>query len=225
MKTRLFSNQGGFTLTELLVACAMIGIVMLGLFSILQTGQESYLTGTNQVEAQQALRLALMRVTNEIREAGYCPTCANLGAAAADFPAIINPTATGFVLQNDWSGNWDGTTGIATSGYVTQTVMSSTTSSTTTVNRGEQITYSVSGGNLQRQEAGIDGAPVVVISNLASITFTYLDASGVVTATPANIRTIVISAVGQPLVQPTAYAAGRVQVAMTDSVRLRNRAQ
>jgi type IV pilus assembly protein PilW len=225
MKTRLFSNQGGFTLTELLVACAMIGIVMLGLFSILQTGQESYLTGTNQVEAQQALRLALLRVTNEIREAGYCPTCASLGAGVAAFPAVLNPTATGFVLQNDWSGNWDGTTGIATSGTVAQTVMSSTSSTTTTVNRGEQITYSVSGGNLRRQETGVDGAPVVVISNLASITFTYLDADGVVTATPSEIRTIVISAVGQPLVQPTAYAAGRVQVAMTDSVRLRNRAQ
>jgi prepilin-type N-terminal cleavage/methylation domain-containing protein len=225
MKARIFSNQGGFTLTELLVACAMIGIVMAGLFSILQTGQESYLTGTNQVEAQQALRLALLRVTNEIREAGYCPTCATLGAGVAAFPAVLSPTSTGFVLQNDWNATWDGTTGIATSGTVTQTVMSGTTSATTTVNRGEQITYSVAGGNLRRQETGIDGAPVVVVSNLASITFTYLDANGVVTATPANIRTIVISAVGQPLVQPTAYAAGRVQVAMTDSVRLRNRAQ
>ncbi len=225
MRTRILSNQGGFTLTELLVACAMIGVVMAGLFSILQTGQESYLTGTNQVEAQQALRLALLRVTNEIREAGYCPTCANLAAGLTAFPAVLNPTATGFVLQNDWDGTWNGTTGIAASGTVTQTVMASSSSTTTNVNRGEQITYSVVGGNLRRQETGLDGAPVVVVSNLASITFTYLDADGVVTATPAEIRTIVISAVGQPLVQPTAYTAGRVQVAMTDSVRLRNRAQ
>jgi prepilin-type N-terminal cleavage/methylation domain-containing protein len=225
MTRRIFGNQDGFTLTELLVACAMIGIVMAGLFSILQTGQESYLTGTNQVEAQQGLRLALLRVANEIREAGYCPTCANLGAGLVAFPAVLSPTATGFVLQNDWDGTWDGTTGISTSGTVTQTVMSTTTSTTTNVNRGERITYSVVGGDLRRQETGIDGSPVVVVSNLASITFTYLDADGAVTATPADIRTIVISAVGQPLVQPTAYAAGRVQVAMTDSVRLRNRAQ
>jgi prepilin-type N-terminal cleavage/methylation domain-containing protein len=225
MTRRIFGNQDGFTLTELLVACAMIGIVMAGLFSILQTGQESYLTGTNQVEAQQGLRLALLRVANEIREAGYCPTCANLGAGLVAFPAVLSPTATGFVLQNDWDGTWDGTTGISTSGTVTQTVMSTTTSTTTNVNRGERITYSVVGGDLRRQETGIDGSPVVVVSNLASITFTYLDADGAVTATPADIRTIVISAVGQPLVQPTAYAAGRVQVAMTDSVRLRNRTQ
>jgi prepilin-type N-terminal cleavage/methylation domain-containing protein len=225
MTRRIFGNQDGFTLTELLVACAMIGIVMAGLFSILQTGQESYLTGTNQVEAQQGLRLALLRVANEIREAGYCPTCANLGAGLVAFPAVLSPPAPGFVLQNDWDGTWDGTTGISTSGTVTQTVMSTTTSTTTNVNRGERITYSVVGGDLRRQETGIDGSPVVVVSNLASITFTYLDADGAVTATPADIRTIVISAVGQPLVQPTAYAAGRVQVAMTDSVRLRNRTQ
>ena len=225
MSLRIFRNQHGFTLTELLVACAMIGVVMAGLFSILQTGQQSYLTGMNQVEAQQGLRLALLRVTNEIREAGYCPTCANLGAGLAAFPAVINPTATGFTLQNDWDGTWNGTTGLATSGTVTQTVMSTTSSTTTNVARGEQIVYSVTGGNLQRQEVGVDATPVVVVSNLASMTFTYLDADGAVTATPANIRTIVVNAVGQPLVQPTAYTAGRVQVAMTDSVRLRNRVQ
>lgn len=225
MSLRIFRNQHGFTLTELLVGCAMIGVVMAGLFSILQTGQQSYLTGMNQVEAQQGLRLALLRVTNEIREAGYCPTCSTLAAGLNAFPAVTNPTATGFTLQNDWNGTWNGTTGIATSGTVTQTVMSTTSSTTTNVNRGEQIIYSVSGGNFRRQETGIDGAPVVVVSNLASITFTYLDADGVVTATPANIRTITVSAVGQPLVQPTAYTAGRVQVAMTDSVRLRNRGQ
>jgi hypothetical protein len=194
------------------------------LFSILQTGQQSYLTGMNQVEAQQGLRLTLLRVTNEIREAGYCPGCGSLAAGVVPFPAVLNQSATGFTLQNDWDGNWP-TTAIATSGYVTQTVMSTTSSTTTNVTRGEQIIYTVAGGELRRQEIGVDASAVAVVSNLSSITFTYLDADGVVTAIPANIRTITVSAVGQPLVQPTAYTAGRVQVAMTDSVRLRNRAQ
>jgi len=224
MSLRILRNQHGFTLTELLVGCAMIGVVMAGLFSILQTGQQSYLTGMNQVEAQQGLRLALLRVTNEIREAGYCPGCGSLAAGVVPFPAVLNQSATGFTLQNDWDGNWP-TTAISTAGTVTQTVMSTTSSATTNVARGEQIIYSLVGGELRRQEIGVDAAAVAVVSNLASITFTYLDADGVVTATPANIRTITVNAVGQPLVQPTAYTAGRVQVAMTDSVRLRNRAQ
>jgi type IV pilus assembly protein PilW len=226
MTLRNLRNQHGFTLTELLVACAIIGFVMTGLLSILRTGQQSYLTGTNQVEAQQSLRLALLRMSNEIREAGYCPTC---GTGAAPFSAITGtsggtaPSASGFMLQSDWNGN-----GAITSSSVTQTVMN-TAGATSNVTRGEQIVYSFSSGTLTRREMGVDGTAVTVASNLASLSFTYLDADGnsftPTTTTQANIRTIVVNAVGQPQVQPTAAAAGRVQVAMTDSIRLRNRAQ
>jgi type IV pilus assembly protein PilW len=223
MTLRIFRNQQGFTLTELLVACAMVGFVMAGLFSILSTGQQSYLAGTNQVEAQQALRLAMLRMTNEIREAGYCPTCGTGSPAVAAFPAITAQSSTGFTLQNDWNGNWNGTTGISTT-TVTQVVMASN-GTTSNVIRGEQIVYAYSSGTLTRREMGVDASPVTVVSNLSSLSFTYLDADGATTSTAADIRTIVVNAVGQPQVQPTAYTAGRVQVAMTDSVRLRNRAQ
>jgi type IV pilus assembly protein PilW len=223
MTLRIFRNQQGFTLTELLVACAMVGFVMAGLFSILSTGQQSYLAGTNQVEAQQALRLAMLRMTNEIREAGYCPTCGTGSPAVAAFPAITAQSSTGFTLQNDWNGNWNGTTGISTT-TVTQVVMASN-GTTSNVTRGEQIVYAYSSGTLTRREMGVDASPVTVVSNLSSLSFTYLDADGATTSTAADIRTIVVNAVGQPQVQPTAYTAGRVQVAMTDSVRLRNRAQ
>jgi type IV pilus assembly protein PilW len=223
MTLRIFRNQQGFTLTELLVACAMVGFVMAGLFSILSTGQQSYLAGTNQVEAQQALRLAMVRMTNEIREAGYCPTCGTGSPAVAAFPAITAQSSTGFTLQNDWNGNWNGTTGISTT-TVTQVVMASN-GTTSNVTRGEQIIYAYSSGTLTRREMGVDASPVTVVSNLSSLSFTYLDADGATTSTAADIRTIVVNVVGQPQVQPTAYTAGRVQVAMTDSVRLRNRAQ
>jgi type IV pilus assembly protein PilW len=226
MSLHRLGNERGFTLTELLVACAMIGIVMAGLFSILQTGQQSYLAGSNQVEAQQALRLAVLRVTGEIREAGYCPTC---GASTPPFSAVTGPTAgtapsaTGFTLQSDWNG-----TGTIATGTVTQVVMGAT-GTTTNVTRGEQVIYSYSSGTLTRREMGVDGTPVTIASNLSSLSFTYLDADNVAftptTTTQANIRTIVVNAVGQPQDQPTAASAGRVYVAMTDSVRLRNRAQ
>jgi type IV pilus assembly protein PilW len=226
MSLHRLGNERGFTLTELLVACAMIGIVMAGLFSILQTGQQSYLVGSNQVEAQQAVRLAMLRVTNEIREAGYCPTC---GASTPPFSAITGttagtaPSASGFMLQSDWNG-----TGTIATGTVTQVVMDSS-GTTTNVTRGEQVIYSYSSGTLTRREMGVDGSPVAVVSNLQSLSFTYLDADGVAftptTTTQANIRTIVVNAVAQPQFQPSAAPAGRVYVAMTDSVRLRNRAQ
>jgi prepilin-type N-terminal cleavage/methylation domain-containing protein len=215
-------DQRGFTLTELLVACALVGVVMAGLYSMLQSGQQTYLTGTNQVEAQQALRLALLRMTNEIRDAGYCPTCGTGNPAITSFDAITAQSSTSFTVQNDWNGTWDGTTGIFTGGTVPHVVLNSDGTSTTT-NRGEQVTYTFSSGNLTRREIGIDATPVVIASGISSLTFTYLDNTGAVTATAANIRAIVVNVVGQPQNQPTTFQAGRVQVAMTDSIRLRNR--
>jgi type IV pilus assembly protein PilW len=220
MSLRIVRNQGGFTLAEMLVATAMIGLVMSGLFSLLRTGQQSYLTGSNQVEAQQGLRLAMLRLSNEIREAGYCPTCTNLASPLGAFPAIMDVSATGFTIQNDWSGDWDGTTGMPTNGTVNVPNADGTTTP-----RGERIIYAVTGNALTRQEVGVNGTAVTVLPNLGSLTFTYLDAAGNVTATPANIRTVVVNVVGQPEVQPTSFMGGKVQVAMTDTIRLRNRAQ
>jgi prepilin-type N-terminal cleavage/methylation domain-containing protein len=219
-------DQRGFTLTELLVACALIGLVMAGLFGMLQSGQQSYLTGTNQVEAQQALRLALLRMTNEIRDAGYCPTCGTGNPAIAAFSAITAQSASTFTVQNDWNGTWDGSTGIFTGGTVPHAVLNSD-GTTTTTNRGEQVTYTFNSGSgtLTRREIGVDAAPVIIASGISSLTFTYLDTAGAVTSTAANIRAIAVNVVGQPQNQPTTFQAGRVQVAMTDSIRLRNRLQ
>jgi prepilin-type N-terminal cleavage/methylation domain-containing protein len=222
--TTITRDQRGFTLTELLVACALIGLVMAGLFGILQSGQQTYLTGTNQVEAQQALRLALLRMTNEIRDAGYCPTCGTGSPAITGFDAITAQSATTFTVQNDWNGTWDGATGIFTGGTVPHAVLN-TDGTTTTTPRGEQVTYAFSSGNLTRREIGIDGTPVVIASGISSLTFTYLDINGATTTTAANIRAIVVNVVGQPQNQPSTFQAGRVQVAMTDSIRLRNRLQ
>jgi len=221
---RITRDQRGFTLTELLVACALIGLVMAGLFGILQSGQQTYLTGTNQVEAQLALRLALLRMTNEIRDAGYCPTCGTGSPAITGFDAITAQSGTTFTVQNDWNGTWDGTTGIFTGGTVPHAVLN-TDGTTTTTPRGEQVTYAFSAGTLTRREIGLDAAPVVIASGISSLTFTYLDINGAPTTTAANIRAIVVNVVGQPQNQPTTFQAGRVQVAMTDSIRLRNRLQ
>jgi prepilin-type N-terminal cleavage/methylation domain-containing protein len=226
-------NPAGFTLTELLIACAIIGVVMAGLFSILASGQQTYLVGSNTVEAQQELRLVIQRMTNEIRNAGYCPTCGTGSPAIVAFSAITNVTAAGsdtaFTIQSDWDGTWDGAAGINTAATVNYTVVGSNGVATVT-QRGEQITYAFTAatGTLTRQETG-EAQPVILASNLASLTFTYLDAAGttltppLTTAQEASVRTIVVNAVGQPQNQPSTFQAGRVSVAMTDTVRLRNR--
>jgi prepilin-type N-terminal cleavage/methylation domain-containing protein len=62
-------NDRGFTLAELLVATAVIGVVMAGVFVVQRGGQHAYLFGANRVETQQNARVVLDLMTRELRSA------------------------------------------------------------------------------------------------------------------------------------------------------------
>jgi prepilin-type N-terminal cleavage/methylation domain-containing protein len=62
-------NQRGFTLTELLVAMAMLGMVLSGIYTLQQQGLYSYMMGSAKVEAQQNARVALDLMIRELRSA------------------------------------------------------------------------------------------------------------------------------------------------------------
>lgn len=62
-------NQRGFSLAELLVVTAVLGLTMSAVFLIQQKGQESYTMGSNRIEAQQNTRVALDLMTRELRTA------------------------------------------------------------------------------------------------------------------------------------------------------------
>jgi len=66
---RPFRNAGGFTLAELLVAMAVLGLILAGVFTIQQQGIQSYLTGASRVEAQQNARTSLELMVREFRSA------------------------------------------------------------------------------------------------------------------------------------------------------------
>jgi len=212
-QTRLGRLTGvrGFTLVELLITTALVGMVMAGLYVMLASSQEAYLVGTNQVEAVQNLRLGVDRMVQDLRVAGYCPTCSN--ACTAPFAAITAQSATGFTIQYNCGTG----AGINTTGSVNYLG--------TGTQRGENVVYAVTGTNLTRREIGLDAAPVVLASGVVSATFTYLDANDVVTTTSANIRRIAIAITAQPQNQPAATQQGRASVSVQDSVRLRNRLQ
>ena len=213
MERRVPARDHGFTLPEVLVAIATIAVLMAALLTMLRAGQEGYFVGSGQVEAQQSLRLAVDRMVRELRNAGYCPVCS--AACANRFPSITNQSATGFTIQNDWNGDYNCATG-------TGITMTGTVVDPDGRARGEQVTYAVSGDTLTRFEVGVDAAPVTLAAGIKSLTFSYLDGSGAATSVAASIRTVVLSATAAPAASPAADQAGNVQVAMTDSVRLRN---
>jgi len=76
---RLLRDQRGFSLAELLVVTAVLGLVMAAVISIQQKGQQVYTYGSNRVEAQQNARVALDVMTRELRSAQQMVT---LGSAS-----------------------------------------------------------------------------------------------------------------------------------------------
>ena len=62
-------NERGFTMAELLVASAVLGLLMLGVFTVQQQGLSAYQVGAARVEVQQNARAALETMFNEIRSA------------------------------------------------------------------------------------------------------------------------------------------------------------
>lgn len=92
-------NERGFTLGELLVSVALIGVVMAGVFVLQQQGQLSYLWVSARVEAQQNARLALDLMTRELRSALALTSatgCSNAttGTSTISFVDASNNTVT-----------------------------------------------------------------------------------------------------------------------------------
>jgi prepilin-type N-terminal cleavage/methylation domain-containing protein len=208
-RSEFMSNERGYTLAEMLVVCAIVGLVMASLLGLVITGQKAFWYGTTQVDAQQTARVAVERMVKEIREAGYYPqtptpittgACATIICYAYNFDAIASgPTSTSLTLQYDWNG--DGVS--ASSGKVNDPVLCATG----TTCRGERIIYSYSSGALTRQE---------IASGISSLAFTYMAADGTVTSAPTDIRIIGVTVTAQTDTQG-AY------VTMSDRIRLRNR--
>jgi len=76
MKKRILRrlNKQGFTLVELLVAMAISGVVMAGIYTAYSSQQKSYVTQEQIAAMQQNLRAAMYVMQREIRMAGYDPT-------------------------------------------------------------------------------------------------------------------------------------------------------
>jgi prepilin-type N-terminal cleavage/methylation domain-containing protein len=61
-------NQKGFSLIEMMVAMAVLGLIVLGLVTFFTGGTRSWVTGQYQLEAQRNARLTMDRMVKEIRE-------------------------------------------------------------------------------------------------------------------------------------------------------------
>jgi len=168
-------NNDAFTLVELMVAMAMIGIVTGSIYGIFISSNRSYYTQDSVVEAQQSVRVGINLMTRDIRMAGFDPLeNSNAGIEVA--------TATKLRFTADMNR----------ANGIEETAR-------------ERITFEYVAGNdnlLRRRLYEGTGSQTdwqTLINNVSALSFSYLDADGndlgnpVAAADLESIKTLVIS--------------------------------
>lgn len=186
------NDNRGFTLTELLVALAISGVVMAGIYSSFYSQQKSYVAQEQVVSMQQNLRAAMYYMQREIRMAGCDPT-GNAGAAIM----IANVAELQFTIDENGDGDF------------------TNPSPPPTNDSNEQIRYALT--NDANRDGIADGSPCnlgretwggglqTVAENIDALNFVYLgeagvlddDGNGNVVASIPDIRSIQITIVAR----------------------------
>lgn len=102
MRERLVRDEGGFTLTEVLVAMVLMITVMFALYSIFDMSLRVFSFGNDKVEATENARIGLAKMEREIR-AAY-PRDKTNGDETLFF-TDTDPTAEIIVFGNDVDGD------------------------------------------------------------------------------------------------------------------------
>jgi type IV pilus assembly protein PilW len=167
---RKISNQG-FTLTELLVAMVISGIVAAGIYSTFYSQQKSYLAQEQIAAMQQNLRGAMHILGRDIRMAGYNPT--GFSTAGIQTAQATSIRFTMDVTNDAGTGIPDGDTGDPNED-ITYALVDLDGDGDTDLGRND-----VNGGGNHR-----------IAENIDALDFVYLDKDGNPTTTPSEIRAV-----------------------------------
>lgn len=215
-------SEHGYSLAELLVVIAMLGLVMAGVLSVYLTGNTLALSGQNKADAQQGAR-ATLQIEEDLRLAGYGypPTTAFVAATATSITFWADLTAASTTLTAAVAAG--ATTLAVTSGsgfaagdtlylineaqWQTFAVASATATTITTtsgavaaypqgsqVGRPRQITYSWNGVNTPLlRDAGDGTGPQTAVTGVTAFQLDYYDGNDNLTSNLAGIRRVRIT--------------------------------
>lgn len=100
-------HNAGFTLVELLVVAAIMGLVVMGIYSVFLSMNKSTYKQEEVVEVMQNLRVAMGRISRDIRMAGFLIplTDTPLSVAGQNTLTIQTATVSGRIAQVDTDFN------------------------------------------------------------------------------------------------------------------------
>lgn len=203
MSRRIFRDEKGFTLPEVLVTMMLMMTVMFALYSIFDMSLRVFSFGNDKVEAVENARLGMERMERDIRAAYPVdkisdPPLEHLFFAPGSPSVPVAPGTSTITFGNDVSQGAD---------PPNRRVLDPVTNA---AEPGEEITYALSGSTLTR-----NGQPVVENVTAGGLTFTYLR-SNLQTATATDGTDI-----GVVRVKLQINVDGRTQNLTTD-IDLRN---
>jgi type IV pilus assembly protein PilW len=156
-------KEKGFTLTELLVAMTIAGVVMAAIYSAYMSQQRAYEVTENVTAVQQNIRSAMYFMEREIRMAGYDPMASNLFGFTN---VTTNPQST---LSFTWDEDRDGYLSGAT----------------------ETISYQYdSGENTLERRENVSSGFWDIAEYITGVSFFFLDQNGNATTTVSSIKSV-----------------------------------
>lgn len=180
---RLYAGPRGFSLVEMLIAMA-VGLVVLGaIYSVFTIQNKTFGNQEEIVAMQQSVRAGMDMMAREIGMAGYDPTRLNSDANSANNFSGVTVNASQLQIRADLDGN----------GAIDATGQ-------------ENIVYAFDATN-KRITRNIGTGAQSLVEDVNAFTFAYLDGSGNVTATSANVRQIRITITGRTAKPDPSYSA------------------
>lgn len=181
------NGERGYTLAELLIVVAILGMVAAAIFGVSHVSQQTYTRAAALEDAQLGARAGLDRMASELRMAGAYWTNATDAGNAITAASATSITFRGDINADSASGTTETTVTTATSG-TTELVVSGTASAFNTYSSSSGNDYAhIAEGVIRevRQVSSVSGSTITLATSLKN---TYTTA-----ATVRSVETVTYS--------------------------------